>query len=81
MGEFSYKSGQSCLAKAASDIVNAGSLLCNHMEIVKLDLGAPGEKGCTALGLLNTVFSKGLDLDERRRRVEEDYKIKVGQSF
>jgi hypothetical protein len=51
------------------------------MEIVMVGLGAPGEKGCTALGLLNTVFSKGLDLDERRRRVEEDYKIKVGQSF
>ncbi|MBP5685673.1 MAG: hypothetical protein J6W72_04515 [Candidatus Methanomethylophilaceae archaeon] len=54
---------------------------CDYMEIVMIGLGAPGEKGCTALGLLNTVFSKGLDLDERRRRVEEDYKIKVGQSF
>lgn len=54
---------------------------CDYMEIVMVGLGAPGEKGCTALGLLNTVFSKGLDLDERRRRVEEEYKIKVGQSF
>ena len=45
----------------------------DYMEIVMVGLGAPGEKGCTALGLFNIMFSKGLDLDERRRRVEEDY--------
>ena len=43
-------------------------------------LGKLGDKKSTLIGLLNTVFSKDVNKDERTRLIEQDYKISLDKS-
>ena len=43
-------------------------------------LGKLGDKKSTPIGLLNTVFSKDVNKDERTRLIEQDYKISLDKS-
>lgn len=53
---------------------------CDYAEIVFVYLGKFGDKGKTALGLLNTVFSKDIGREERIRRLKEQFKINIDKS-
>ena len=47
---------------------------CDYAEVVMVHLGKLGDKRQTAIGLLNTLFSKNNSKEERIRRCEEDIK-------
>lgn len=54
---------------------------CDYAEVVLVYLGKLGDKRVTAVGLLNTVFSKEIGKEERTRRIREDYKIDLDESI
>ena len=53
---------------------------CDYAEIIMVYLGKLGDKKSTPIGLLNTVFSKDVNKDERARLIEQDYKISLDKS-
>jgi len=53
---------------------------CDYAEIIMVYLGKLGDKKSTPIGLLNTVFSKDVNKDERTRLIEQDYKISLDKS-
>lgn len=53
---------------------------CDYAEIIMVSLGKLGDKKSTPIGLLNTVFSKDVNKDERTRLIEQDYKISLDKS-
>lgn len=53
---------------------------CDYAEIIMVFLGKLGDKKSTPIGLLNTVFSKDVNKDERTRLIEQDYKISLDKS-
>ena len=54
---------------------------CDYAEVVMVHLGKLGDKRQTAIGLLNTLFSKNISKEERIRRCEEEYKIVLDPSL
>ncbi|MBR1452720.1 MAG: hypothetical protein IJ592_04400, partial [Candidatus Methanomethylophilaceae archaeon] len=54
---------------------------CDYAEVVMVHLGKLGDKRQTAIGLLNTLFSKNVSKEERIRRCEEEYKIVLDPSL
>ena len=53
----------------------------DYGEIVMVYLGKLGDKGHTTVGLLNTVFAKQINREERTRRIREYYKIDLDESI
>ena len=54
---------------------------CDYEEIILVYLGKLGDKELTTVGLLNTIFAKQINKEERTRRIREDYKIDLDESI
>ena len=51
---------------------------CDYIQIVQINLGKPvSTVPSEVIGVLNTIFSEGLDYQERKRRLSEEFNIPV----
>lgn len=52
---------------------------CDMMEIIEVNIGETVDQNNKLLGILNTLFSKTLDADERIKILNENYKIGLSE--